>query len=149
MLGKEIPCVGRDRELGTLMGLWDECSGEPVARTVLVTAPAGGGKSRVRHELLDRIQFGGEPFELLVGRGDALRAGAPFALLGPALRAAAGLVGGESAAIAQQAPPRPRPPPRRRPPSPRGSPPSWARSPTSPSPTTTSPPCAPPARTRA
>ena len=84
------------------MGLWDECSGEPVARTVLVTAPAGGGKSRVRHELLDRIQFAGEPFELLVGRGDALRAGAPFALLGPALRAAAGLVGGESPTIAQK-----------------------------------------------
>jgi tetratricopeptide (TPR) repeat protein len=100
VLGKEIPCVGRDRELGTLMGLWEECASEPVARTVLVTAPAGAGKSRVRHELLDRIQFAGDPFELLVGRGDALRAGAPFAMLAPALRAAAGLVGGESAEIA-------------------------------------------------
>jgi tetratricopeptide (TPR) repeat protein len=102
VLGKEIPCVGRDRELGTLMGLWEECTGEPVARTVLVTAPAGAGKSRVRHELLDRIQFAGEPFELLVGRGDSLRAGAPFAMLAPALRAAAGLVGGEVPTIAQK-----------------------------------------------
>jgi serine/threonine protein kinase/tetratricopeptide (TPR) repeat protein len=100
VLGKEIPCVGRDRELGTLMGLWEECTSEPVARTVLVTAAAGAGKSRVRHELLDRIQFAGEAFELLVGRGDALRAGAPFAMLAPALRAAAGLVGGEPPAIA-------------------------------------------------
>jgi tetratricopeptide (TPR) repeat protein len=71
-----------------------------VARTVLVTAPAGAGKSRVRHELLDRIQFSGERFELLVGRGDALRAGAPFTMIAPALRAAASLVGGEPAEIA-------------------------------------------------
>ncbi|HET7718875.1 MAG TPA: protein kinase, partial [Acidimicrobiales bacterium] len=49
VLGREIPCIGRDRELGTLMGLWEECTAEPVARTVLVTAPAGAGKSRVRH----------------------------------------------------------------------------------------------------
>ena len=102
VLGKEIPCVGRDRELGTLMGLWEECIAEPVARTVLVTAPAGAGKSRVRHELLDRIQSRGATFELLIGRGDALRAGAPFAMLAPALRVAAGLVGGEGPAIAQK-----------------------------------------------
>jgi serine/threonine protein kinase len=56
VLGKEIPCVGRDRELATLMGLWQECAAEPVARAVLVTAPAGAGKSRLLHELLDGIQ---------------------------------------------------------------------------------------------
>jgi serine/threonine protein kinase/tetratricopeptide (TPR) repeat protein len=95
VLGKDMPCVGRDREIGTLEALFDECIGEPTARAVLVTSPAGGGKSRVRHEFLERIQTRGEPFEYLVGRGDSLRAGAPFALLGPALRAAVGIVGGE------------------------------------------------------
>jgi tetratricopeptide (TPR) repeat protein len=102
VLGKEIPCIGRDRELGTLMSLWEECTAEPVARTVLVTAPAGAGKSRVRHELLDRIQRAGAPVETLIGRGDALRAGAQFAMLAPALRAAAGLVGGEVPTVAQK-----------------------------------------------
>src|SRR3954451_16772212 len=46
VLGKEMPCVGRDRELGTLESLWEECTRETAARAVLVTAPAGGGKSR-------------------------------------------------------------------------------------------------------
>jgi serine/threonine protein kinase/tetratricopeptide (TPR) repeat protein len=95
VLGKDMPCVGRDREIGTLEALFDECTGEPTARAVLVTSTAGGGKSRVRHEFLERIQSRGEAFEYLVGRGDSLRAGAPFALLGPALRSAAGIVGGE------------------------------------------------------
>jgi tetratricopeptide (TPR) repeat protein len=102
VLGKEIPCVGRDREIGTLLGLWDEASGEPVARAVLVTSSAGGGKSRLRHELIDRIHARGEPFELLIGRGEVVRAGAPFAVLGPALRAAVGILGGEPAEVQQK-----------------------------------------------
>jgi eukaryotic-like serine/threonine-protein kinase len=102
VLGKEMPCIGRDRELGTLEALFDECKEEPTARVVLVTSPAGGGKSRVRHEFLERIQSRGDPFEYLVGRGDSLRAGAPFGLLGPALRGAVGIVGGEPLEIQQK-----------------------------------------------
>jgi serine/threonine protein kinase/tetratricopeptide (TPR) repeat protein len=102
VLGKEMPCVGRDREIGTLEALFDECTGEPTARVVVVTSPAGGGKSRVRHEFLERIQSRGEAFEFLVGRGDSLRAGAPFALLGPALCASAGIAGGEPLNIQQK-----------------------------------------------
>jgi serine/threonine protein kinase/tetratricopeptide (TPR) repeat protein len=102
VLGKEIPCIGREREIGTLMGLWQEAIGEPVARAVLVTAPAGAGKSRVRHELLERLQSRSERFQYLIGRGDSIRAGAPFAVLGPALRAAAGLAGGEPADVQQR-----------------------------------------------
>jgi tetratricopeptide (TPR) repeat protein len=62
---------------------------------MLITAAAGGGKSRVRHEFCDRIQRHGRAYELLVGRGDPMRDAAPFALLGPALLAAAGITGGE------------------------------------------------------
>jgi serine/threonine protein kinase/tetratricopeptide (TPR) repeat protein len=91
VLGVETPCFGRERVLCTLVGLWEECVQESVARAVLVTAAAGLGKTRVRHELLDRLVAGRRPFTQLVGRGDALRVGAPFALLGPALRAAAGI----------------------------------------------------------
>jgi tetratricopeptide (TPR) repeat protein len=102
VLGKEVPCVGREREVGSLLSLWVESSGEPVARAMLVTSPPGGGKSRVRHELVDRIQDRAEPFTYLIGRGDSIRAGAPFAMLGPALRGAAGLVGGEPAEVQQK-----------------------------------------------
>jgi hypothetical protein len=44
----------RDRPL--LETLWDEACDEPGARVLLLTAPAGGGKSRVRHEFCERIQ---------------------------------------------------------------------------------------------
>lgn len=96
VLGRIIPCVGRDRELSTLIGLWHETADEPIARCLLVTAPAGGGKSRLRHEFVERIGRDGGTAQVLIGRGDALRAGAPFAMLGPALRTALGLIEGES-----------------------------------------------------
>jgi tetratricopeptide (TPR) repeat protein len=102
VLGKPIACIGRDREIASLLALWGEASGEPVARAALVTAPAGGGKSRLRHEAIERIEARQQPFTLLLGRGDSVRAGAPHALLGPALRAAAGLLGGERPAIQQK-----------------------------------------------
>jgi tetratricopeptide (TPR) repeat protein len=102
VLGKEIPCIGREREINNLLALWDEARGDPVARAVVVTSAAGGGKSRVRHELVERIQSRGEAFQYLVGRGDSVREGAPYAMLGPALRGALGLVGGEPAATQQK-----------------------------------------------
>jgi tetratricopeptide (TPR) repeat protein len=60
---------------------------EHVGRSALVTAPAGAGKSRLRHELVQRFHKRGSPFTLLIGRGDSVRAGTPFGLLGPAIRA--------------------------------------------------------------
>ena len=99
LMGKAVPCFGRDREVDLLEALWDEACDEPAARAMLMTSAAGGGKSRVRHEFCDRIQRHGRPFELLVGRGDPMRDAAPFALLGPALLAAAGITGGEPEAV--------------------------------------------------
>ena len=99
LMGKELPCFGRGREIGLLETLWDEACDEPGARVMLMTAPAGGGKSRVCHEFCERIQRRGRPFEFLVGRGDPMREAAPFALLGPALLAAAGITGGEPEAV--------------------------------------------------
>jgi tetratricopeptide (TPR) repeat protein len=99
LMGKEVPCFGREREIGLLETLWDEACDEPGARVLLMTAPAGGGKSRVRHEFCERIQRRGRAFELLLGLGDPMRDAAPFALLGPALLAAAGITGGESEAV--------------------------------------------------
>ncbi|MGE5181437.1 MAG: protein kinase domain-containing protein, partial [Acidobacteriota bacterium] len=102
LLGKPTPCVGRDRELGVLAGLYDECVGEPIARAVVVTGAAGIGKSRVRYELLRRIRDRGEPVEVWIGRGDPLTAGSPFALIAPALRRAAGILDGEPIEVRRQ-----------------------------------------------
>jgi serine/threonine protein kinase/tetratricopeptide (TPR) repeat protein len=95
LLGKPTPCVGRDRELGMLFGMFEECISEPVARAVVITGAAGVGKSRVRYELLRRIRDKGEPVEIWIGRGDPLSAGSPFGMIAPALRRAAGILDGE------------------------------------------------------
>jgi tetratricopeptide (TPR) repeat protein len=96
LLGKKTPFVGRERELGFLAGLYDECVAEPLARPVLVTAPPGAGKSRLAQELRDRLARHGRPPEVWTARGDPSRAGSPFGMLAPALRRAAGILDGEA-----------------------------------------------------
>ncbi len=96
LLGKATPLVGRDRELGNLESLWIECADEQVARAALVTAPPGGGKSRLRQELVRRILQRDERTELLLGHGDSLRAGSPFALIADAIRRACAVREGDA-----------------------------------------------------
>lgn len=96
LLGKAPPLVGRDRELGNLESLWIESADEQVARAVLVTAPPGGGKSRLRQELVRRVLQRDEHAELLIGRGDSLRAGSPFAMIADTIRRAAGVREGDA-----------------------------------------------------
>ncbi|WP_437646727.1 serine/threonine-protein kinase [Sorangium sp. So ce362] len=98
LLGKRTPCVGRDRELRALEDLFDECVDQPAARAVLVTAGAGIGKSRLRKELEDRVgraEHRGAPVEIWLGRGEPMRSGAPFGLLGQVLRKSARIQDGE------------------------------------------------------
>jgi predicted Ser/Thr protein kinase/tetratricopeptide (TPR) repeat protein len=111
LLGKATSCVGRSRELRSLEALFEECVSEPVARAVLVTAPAGAGKSRLRHELIKRLITRGSvldeegderPFQIWLGRGDPMSAGSAFGMLGSALRSAAGIRTGESIALRRQ-----------------------------------------------
>ena len=99
LLGKETPFVGRERETAMLEGLLAECVSEPLARAAIVTAPAGVGKSRLRREVVSRAARDVLGLAVWVGRGDPMRAGSPFALLGRALRHAAGLTDGEGAAV--------------------------------------------------
>jgi tetratricopeptide (TPR) repeat protein len=103
LLGREGPCVGRDRELGMLEGLFDECAGEPLAHAVLVTGAAGIGKSRLRFELLHRLEArpDGAP-QVWLARGDPLAVASPFGLLARALRQTAGLFDGEALALRRQ-----------------------------------------------
>ncbi|MEP6863661.1 MAG: protein kinase [Deltaproteobacteria bacterium] len=102
LLGKSTPCVGRDRELGALVGLYEECISEPIARAVVVVGAAGIGKSRVRVEVLRRVHAMGEPVEVWIGRGDPLRAGSPYGMIAPALRRSGGIRDGEPVEVRRQ-----------------------------------------------
>ena len=102
LLGQVTPCVGRDREIGVLTGLFDECAEEGVARAALLTGPPGVGKSRLGAEVCARIRARGGPVEIWIGRGDPISAGSPFGLLGSALRRAAGIVEGEPLPLRRQ-----------------------------------------------
>jgi len=95
LLGRPTSCVGRDWELGVLVGIFDECIDEGEARGALVTAAAGMGKSRLGAELVRRIQERHGEVALWVGRGDSLRAGSTLDLLAQALRGALGIYEGD------------------------------------------------------
>jgi eukaryotic-like serine/threonine-protein kinase len=103
LLGKATACVGRDWELGTLEGIFHGCVEESVARAVLVTAPAGMGKSRLGYELVRRLQSREQDVAIWIGRIDSLRAGSAFGLLGQVLRSALGVRDGEPLEARQRA----------------------------------------------
>ncbi len=101
LLGRPTPFVGRERELSTLVGIFEECVDEPVARAVLVTGQAGNGKSRMAGELLRRI--GELPgVESWLARGEPMSEGSPFTLLARMLRRASGISGAEPLVVRQQ-----------------------------------------------
>jgi hypothetical protein len=83
ILGRPTPTVGRERELNLLVQLCRDSAAEPAAAAAVVIGEAGVGKSRLRHELVERL---GRAAQVWSGRGDPVRAGSPFSLLGSALR---------------------------------------------------------------
>jgi eukaryotic-like serine/threonine-protein kinase len=102
LLGRLTPCVGRSFELATLLSSFAECVTESIARAVVVTGPAGTGKSRLRYELLRDIHLRGEPVETWIARGDPLHAGAPLGMVTQILRRVAGIRAGEPIEASQQ-----------------------------------------------
>ncbi len=97
LMGKPTTTVGRQREVGFLLSLLDECVSEPVARAAVVVGAPGIGKSRVRYEVLRKLQARAAPPDIWLARGDPIAAGSPFALLGQVIRRTAGVMDGESA----------------------------------------------------
>lgn len=78
--------VGRDRELNTLLALFEECADEGVARAVLVTGQAGIGKSRLCDEALQRIGALLRETQVWTARGEVARGSSPRSLLGALVR---------------------------------------------------------------
>src|SRR5262249_15955744 len=96
LLGRPTPCVGREAELAMLEASFSACVEEAEPRAVVVKAPPGVGKSRLRHELLRRISAPAGDVLTVIGGGDPLSAGASYGLFGQALRRLAGILDGES-----------------------------------------------------
>ncbi|NUQ78751.1 MAG: protein kinase [Polyangiaceae bacterium] len=96
LLGKPTPCVGRDIEFAMLEGALSTCIEEAEPCAIVVTAPPGMGKSRLRHEFVRRISARGDDVFVVIGRGDPLSVGVPYGLLGQAIRRLCGILDGES-----------------------------------------------------
>ncbi|WP_437479358.1 protein kinase [Sorangium sp. So ce1014] len=95
LLGKPSPYVGRERELRSLLELVEESFTERRAAAALVTAAAGMGKSRLRHEVVEALRQRHPDLDLGIVRGDAIGAGSAFAMLDGSLRGALGIAAGE------------------------------------------------------
>jgi hypothetical protein len=107
LLGKPITFVGRDREIAAIKANLAQCLDESVARAVLVTAPAGAGKSRVLRELLGQIRAASpdDPLasvRVFVSRADPLTAGSAHGMTSQLMRQGAI---GANAPIDSDAPP--------------------------------------------
>jgi len=100
LLGKELPCFGRDKELALLEATLRECVEDSAARAVLLTAPAGQGKSRLARELVVRARTLDTRVRIWTARGDPLGAGSVFVLARQLLRQALSLH--EGSALAEQ-----------------------------------------------
>lgn len=81
LLGKPTPCVGRDDELAFLEATFDGRANGGRARSVLVTAPAGIGKSRLCSELCRKVARREPAVRILLARSDLATAASPFTAL--------------------------------------------------------------------
>jgi eukaryotic-like serine/threonine-protein kinase len=95
LLGRATPTVGREKEIALLLGIYGEMAEDGTPRAALVTGPAGIGKSRVRSELMARLETAERRPEILLCRGDTMSRGSSLSALGRALRALMGVHDGE------------------------------------------------------
>ncbi|MFO0676968.1 MAG: protein kinase [Polyangiaceae bacterium] len=101
-LGIASPCVGREREIGTLRSVFEECVGDSVARVVMVTGPSGIGKTRLAYEFLRDASVRSTGPEVWRGTARATSGGAPLAVLASVVRSAANIHDGEAFDVRRQ-----------------------------------------------
>ena len=97
LLGRPATFLGRGQELSFLAGLLTDSALERQAKAVLVSGPAGIGKSRLLQEFMAWLWARSESALVLFGAGDSLAAGSPYALLGRAVRGLAGIAENDNA----------------------------------------------------
>ena len=91
LLGRPTSCLGREGELATLETAFAACTAGQGPKVALVTAEAGAGKSRLRHEFERRLDA--SAVRILQCRGDPFRASIPYSMVSQLVRRAAQLDG--------------------------------------------------------
>jgi serine/threonine protein kinase/tetratricopeptide (TPR) repeat protein len=84
LLGRPSPFIGREREVRLILEKFNDCVETSSPRLLLITAPAGIGKSRLRAECSSKLSA-----LCLLAKGDVMSVGAPFSMLARAFRSAA------------------------------------------------------------
>ena len=102
LLGKPSPYVGRDRDLRTVRDYVELALKGRRPKAVIVLGEPGAGKSRLRFELVERLSQEMPKPSVVIGRGDPLRTGSAFSIVGSALRSAAGISAGEPVDVSQE-----------------------------------------------
>ena len=93
LMGKQTPCVGREKELALLEATLLECRSDRVVRSVLVTAGPGMGKSRLASEWMLRVRAQNDA-RVLYARGDAMAVGSTLSLVQQLIHSGLGLRAG-------------------------------------------------------
>jgi len=96
--GKDVPMIGRTRELEMMLGLFDEVMSDGLPRICLVVGQGGLGKSRLRKEFLRRLLTDLPAVEVLLARGDPMLSRGGVSDIGRALRVRMGIRDGEAQA---------------------------------------------------
>ncbi len=94
LLGRPTPCLGRSKELAYLVGVFEEAFEDEAAGAVIVVGAAGVGKSRLLHELIERVRRR-EDVRIFSARGETISAEAPFAVVAQLVRRVLGLRKGD------------------------------------------------------
>ncbi|MEM1029769.1 MAG: protein kinase [Myxococcota bacterium] len=97
VLGRITPTVGREREIVALQTRYHQLLRDAQPRATLVLGEAGVGKSRIRSELVQRLEVAPMPPEVLVVRGSADHGSGSISQFGRALRAHMGVKDGAAA----------------------------------------------------
>lgn len=85
LLGRDVPMVGRERELEVLTDAANNARRAKSSAAVIVSGPPGIGKSRLRVEFLRALEAA-HPFAQLAVRSDPMLQDVPFGALARAIR---------------------------------------------------------------
>lgn len=89
LLGRSTPLLAREWELGSIGTFFSECVESSAASPLLVTGPAGMGKSRFAHETVAHLRAHFGSMDVWWGQGDPVRTGSALGVLGQVIRSAA------------------------------------------------------------
>jgi eukaryotic-like serine/threonine-protein kinase len=76
LLGRAMPFVGRRREVRLVLSCFDGAMEDGLSAVVLVTGPAGIGKSRLREEVVEHLRKRVVSPQIFLGRADVVHGGA-------------------------------------------------------------------------